>query len=167
VTTPVPLPAYSAWLERVASTVDAVSYTCRVRLGSATAGDAIALRVAAGLVSRPMVFRYWGLPYSGRIAKLAEAGIASARAGTLGPPGSWPRLREALEQLPPDQQQVMVWTCVEGWSDDEVAAAHGCDAERAAALRADVLARLHAIVARSAEVPAEVPADEPAEVPAE
>ena len=39
--------------------------------------------MVAGLIARPQVFRYFGLPYSGRIAKLAEARLAEAAAGEL------------------------------------------------------------------------------------
>jgi hypothetical protein len=146
------LPDYAAWLERVVATVEAVSYTCRVRLGggpdAAVAGEAIALRVATGLLARPAVFRHWGLPYSGRIAKLAEAGIADARTGRAVGAGSWPLLHAALASVPHEHQVCFVATCVEGLGDDELVAAWGCDAAAAGTRRARTLAHMKDLALR-------------------
>ena len=140
-------PEYAAWLDRVTATFEAVSYTCRVRLGDRVAGEAVALRVATGLVGRPAVFRHWGLPYSGRIAKLAEAGIADARAGRLVPRGSWSTFRHALTEVPADHQETLVLTCVEGLGDEELAQAWGCGAEAARARRAATIEHLQELAA--------------------
>lgn len=142
------LPDYAEWLARVIATVEAVSYTCRVRLGDAVAGDAVALRVATGLVARPAVFRHWGLPYSGRIAKLAEAGIADARAGQAVGAGSWPLFRAELAAVPAEHQVCLVATCVEGFADDELARTWGCDAATAAARRAATLTHMRDLALR-------------------
>lgn len=141
------LPSYAEWLDRVTATFEAVSYTCRVRLGDAVAAEAVALRVAAGLVSRPAVFRHWGLPYSGRIAKLAEDGIAQARAGRPAARGSWEVFRRALTQVPPEHQTTFVLTCVEGYSDEVLATTWGCDAEAAGARRATTIAYMKGLAA--------------------
>ncbi len=150
--TPALLPDYAEWLERVTATVQAVSYTCRVRLGggpdAAVAAEAVALRVATGLVARPAVFRHWGLPYSGRIAKLAEAGIADAVAGSAVGAGSWRVFRAALVAVPPEHQATLVATCVEGLGDDELAATWGCDAVTAGARRAATLAHMKELALR-------------------
>ena len=37
--------------------------------------------VVAGLIERPRVFKHFGLPFSGRVAHLAELAIVEARAG--------------------------------------------------------------------------------------
>ncbi|GLZ48879.1 hypothetical protein Acsp06_50640 [Actinomycetospora sp. NBRC 106375] len=136
---------FAEWVRRVATTHDAVAYTCRVRLGDAAAGEAVAAHVVAGLVARPAVFRYWGLPFSGRIARLAEEAIAAVGTGTLSPP-PWPALRRELEALPADVQQVLVWICVDGWSDAELAAALGCGESEAGVHRERTVARLRALV---------------------
>lgn len=135
-------PEYAEWLDRVTATFDAVSYTCRVRLKNRAAAEAVALRVATGLVARPAVFRHWGLPYSGRIAKLAEDGIADALGGRLTPRGSWEGLRRALTLVPVEHQATLVLTCVEGLADEQLAEAWGCDAPTAGARRAGTLAHM-------------------------
>lgn len=140
------LPDYAEWLARVTATFEAVFYTLRIRLGDAVAAEAVALRVALGLVSRPLVFRHWGLPYSGRIAKLAEDGIVEVREGRLIERGSWPLFRSALAGVPVDHQATLVLTCVEGWSDAELAREWGCDAEAAGARRARTLTLLKDLV---------------------
>jgi len=146
------LPDYAEWLDRVIATVEAVSYTCRVRLGggpeAAVAAEAVALRVATGLVARPAVFRHWGLPYSGRIAKLAEAGIADARAGRAVGAGSWPVFRAALAAVPAEHQVCLVATCVEGLADEALAEVWGCDAAAAGARRAETLAHMKELAVR-------------------
>jgi len=140
-------PEYAEWLDRLTATVEAVSYTCRVRLGNRAAGEAVALTVAAGLVSRPAVFRHWGLPYSGRIAKLAEGGIADVLAGRLTCRGTWAQVRHALTELSPEHQVTLVLTCVEGHSDARLAEEWACDAEAAGARRARTLAYLKELAA--------------------
>ena len=140
------LPDYAEWLDRVTATFEAVSYTLRIRLGDAVAAEAVALQVALGLVSRPLVFRHWGLPYSGRIAKLAENGIVEVREGRLVPRGSWPVFRSALASVPVDHQATLVLTCVEGWTDAQLAQEWGCDAEAAGARRARALTHLADLV---------------------
>ena len=141
------LPAYAEWLERVTATVEAVSYTCRVRLGDAVVGEAIAVRVAAGLIDRPAVFRHWGLPYSGRIAKLAEDAIDDAVQGLLGATPPWSQLLEALVRVPPHHQRTLVLTCVEGCSDEELAAELCCDAVAAGQHRARAMDHLRGLAA--------------------
>ncbi len=133
-------PEYVEWLDRVTATFEAVFYTCRVRLGDRVAAEAVALRVATGLVSRPAVFRHWGLPYSGRIAKLAEDGIADALGGRMVPRGSWTAFRQALTLVSAEHQTTFVLTCVQGHTDDQLAEAWGCDVETAGARRARTLA---------------------------
>ena len=140
------LPDYAEWLDRVTATFEAVSYTLRIRLGDASAAEAVALRVAIGLVARPAVFRHWGLPYSGRIAKHAEDGIVEVREGRLPRGGSWPVFRSALAGVPVEHQATIVLTCVEGWSDAELAAEWGCDTVAAGARRARTLAHLKDLV---------------------
>jgi hypothetical protein len=131
---------WDEWVERVRLTYQAVEYTCAHRLADSRLAGPVAVQVAAGLVARPAVFRYWGLPYSGRIARLAEARIAEADAGTLASVCDWAALRERIEGLSPVHRRALVVTCVRGEGDPDLAAALGCDEAGAAAVRAEMLA---------------------------
>ena len=141
------VPEYAEWLDRVTATYQAVSYTCRIRLGDAVAGEAVAMRVATGLVARPAVFRHWGLPFSGRIAKLAQDAIADARAGRVMTVGPWAPFRRALAAVPPEAQTMFVLTCVDGLGDDQLAERCGCDRATAEQRRAGVLDHMRALAA--------------------
>lgn len=138
-------PDYAEWLTRVETTYQAVAYTCRVRLGDVADGEAVAVRVAEGLLARPRVFRYWGLPFSGRIASLAEDAIAAVGRGDDAPHRTWPEIRADLADLAPDEQHAVVLVCVEGCTDEELASALGCDAAAAVERRAGALARLRTV----------------------
>ena len=118
---------YAEWLDRVRATYEAVQYTCAHRLADPSLAESVAVQVAAGLVSRPSVFRYFGLPYSGRIARLAEARIAEADAGELATVCGWSELRERLEQMPVTHREVLVVTCVRGDDATALGAVWGCD----------------------------------------
>ncbi|ODU01296.1 MAG: hypothetical protein ABS81_21015 [Pseudonocardia sp. SCN 72-86] len=94
----------------------------------------MAVQVVAGLIARPMVFRYFGLPYSGRIATLAEARIADADEGALTLAGDWLLLYAQLGDLPTEHRTVFVGVCVNGEDIAALANRLGCD-ESAAELR--------------------------------
>jgi hypothetical protein len=108
------LPEYAHWLDRVRATYEAVCYTVGHRLGDPRLAEQVSVQVVAGMIARPGVFRYSGLPYSGRIARLAEARIAEADEGRLATVCTWAQLRESLAAVPPDHQEVLVATCVHG-----------------------------------------------------
>jgi hypothetical protein len=99
----------------------------------------VAVRVVAGLIGRPGVFRYQGLLYSGRVGSLAEPLIAQAGSGALQDGCDWVGLRDALTAVPCTLQRVLVLTCVHGFDDDQVACALHCSRVQAADLRVDVL----------------------------
>jgi DNA-directed RNA polymerase specialized sigma24 family protein len=106
---------FDHWLQRVSATHGAVLFTCTSRLrGDRAAASQVAVQVMAGLLARPSIFRYFGLPYSGRIARLAENLLAQAKAGTLATVCSWHDLYALLERLPPQHRDVLVLTCVRG-----------------------------------------------------
>ncbi|HEU0101441.1 MAG TPA: hypothetical protein VFR07_03905 [Mycobacteriales bacterium] len=126
---------YDLWLERLSATHDAVVYTCSHRLQDPRAAAGIGVQVIGGLLRRPGVFRYSGLPYSGAIARLAETRIAAARAGRLPPACSWPALLERLVQVPEPHRAVLVMTCVHGYDDDRLARRLGCSVAEAARRR--------------------------------
>jgi hypothetical protein len=113
------LPEYAGWLDRVRATYEAVCYTCRHRLSDPRLAEQVSVQVIAGMVARPGVFRYFGLPYSGRIARLAEARLAEADSGRLARVCTWAELRDALGAVPPGHQAVLVATCVRGEDADE------------------------------------------------
>lgn len=132
-------PGYEAWLDRVRATYEAVGYTCGHRLHDRELGNRVSAAVVAGLVSRPGVFRYQGLPFSGRIATLAEARLEEAGEGRLPPGPDWPQLWAALTRVPPDEQDVFVLACVHGQQAGEIAATLGCAQVVASQRREDVL----------------------------
>ncbi|HWM04288.1 MAG TPA: hypothetical protein VNP92_18280 [Actinophytocola sp.] len=122
---------FAEWLERVRATFEAVQYTCAHRLADPTLAEQVGVQVVAGMVARPGVFRYFGLPYSGRIAKLAEARLAEAAAGELATVCGWAELRERLVQLPEQHRQALVVMCVRGADVASLAAELSCDEESA------------------------------------
>lgn len=134
---------WDAWFQRVRATFEAVRYTCAHRLADTALAEPVAVQVVAGLISRPSVFRYFGLPYSGRIARLAEARIAEADAGGLATVCGWVELRERLAGMPRGHRDVLVVTCVRGDDVEALAATLGCDEQSAKAGRAAMLAYMH------------------------
>ncbi|HEX4392079.1 MAG TPA: hypothetical protein VH084_11135 [Mycobacterium sp.] len=131
---------FDRWLERVHATHAAVLFTCTSRLrGDRTAAAQVAVQVLAGLVSRPSIFRYFGLPFSGRIARLAETRLAEAAAGELATVCGWQQLWERLESIPEGHREILVATCVRG--DDMATLATGllCDGDAAASRHAATL----------------------------
>lgn len=115
-------PEYAVWLERITATYQAVAYTCAHRLHDRELGKRVSAAVVAKLVSRPGVFRYQGLPFSGRIATLAEALLTDAREQRLPLGPEWSQLRSAFMQVPAELQQVFVLSCVHGLGAEEIAA---------------------------------------------
>lgn len=138
---------FDAWLERVRSTHRAVAYTCSYRLHDPELGARVAVQVTAALVARPSVFRYSGLPFSGRIARLAEGLLADAAAGALGTGCDWPELEARLCALPAAHRDVLVLTCVHGADDAALAAELGCDDTAAAARRRSTLDHMRRVAA--------------------
>ena len=139
------IPEYAGWLSRLEMTREAVSYCCFHRLGRDQAlAERVGLEVAAGLLARPKVFQYYGLPFSGRVAHLTEMAIARATSGRPAGPCTWAMVQEAIAGLTPEQQEVVVHTCIEGCDDGELAAALSCDETEAQRRREDTLARLEA-----------------------
>jgi hypothetical protein len=129
------LPGYEEWLERLSATYRSVAYCCFHRLRDREAAERVSVEVVAEMLARPKVFRYFGLPFSGQIGRLAEPRIARARQGTTAGGGpNWQELLISLRSVPKEHQAVFVQTCVEGYTDPEVAVALSCD-ENTARLR--------------------------------
>jgi hypothetical protein len=125
---------------------EAVAYTCAHRLADAALAEPVAVQVVAGLIARPQVFRYFGLPYSGRIAKLAEAHLAEAAAGELAAVCGWADLSARLDAVPREYRDALVVTCVRGDDDAALAAVRASDEGTAAATRAAMLAYVRELV---------------------
>lgn len=118
---------FDEWVDRIRATFEAVRYTCAHRLADPALAEQVSVQVVAGMVSRPAVFRYFGLPYSGRIARLAEARIAEADAGELAVVCRWGELRDRIVALPVEHREALVVTCLRGGDVEELAAVIGCD----------------------------------------
>jgi hypothetical protein len=139
---------FDQWLERVRATYRAVLFTCTHRLsGDSAVADQVAVQVIAGLVSRPSVFRYFGLPYSGRIARLAETRLAEARAGELATVCAWTELWERLTSIPQQHRHVLVAMCVRGEDIATLASGLRCDEQTAAARHAATLSYMLQVTA--------------------
>jgi hypothetical protein len=139
------LPGYEEWLARLTMTYESVAHCCTYRLGDRAQAEAVAVEVISGLLARPRVFRFFGLPFSGRVAHLAELGIAHA--GEPRPAGclAWADVDAELRHLAPEDQEAFVASCVEGCEGEVLASALGCDQAAAARRRDEALASVAAI----------------------
>lgn len=138
-------------------TYGSVVNCCASRLRDRSLGEAAGLTILIGLLSRPKVFQYFGLPYSGRIAHLAEPEIArlkelrpSSPAGAPAGIQRWHQIRERLNSVPAWQQTVFVRACIDGYSGKQLAEALGCDEQDAAARLDEVMRLIEEIVADKA-----------------
>ena len=122
------LPGYEEWLERLTATYNAVAHCCSYRLRDRKAAECVSAEVVAEMLTRPKVFGYYGLPFSGQIGRLAEPRITRARQETpVGGESGWQELLSRLRGVPREHQTVFLLTCIEGCSDGEIAAELGCD----------------------------------------
>lgn len=135
------LPGYEEWLERLSATYNAVAYCCRHRLRDRVAAECVSVEVVAEMLARPKVFGYYGLPFSGQIGRLAEPRIARARQGTpvVGGDLGWEEFLARLHGVSKEHQEVFVLTCLEGYTDPEIAGALGCDEDTARLRRENTL----------------------------
>ena len=135
------LPGYEGWLERLSATHNAVAYCCRHRLRDRVAAECVSAEVVAEMLARPRVFGYYGLPFSGQIGRLAEPRIARVRQGTpvVGGDSDWEELLASLRGVSKEHQEVFLLTCLEGYSDPEIANALGCDEDTARLRRENTL----------------------------
>jgi hypothetical protein len=130
---------YDQWLERVQATFESVAFCCWHRLGDRAAAAEVSTQVVARLVGNPSIFKYFGLPYSGRIARLAERGIDEARNGRLTTSAGWDSLAAQLLSVPPEHREVLVLGCIDDQDDPELAETLGCDVETATNRKAESL----------------------------
>ncbi|HLL39293.1 MAG TPA: hypothetical protein VK357_06450 [Rubrobacteraceae bacterium] len=129
------LPGYEEWLERLSATYGSVAHCCLYRLQDRAAAENVSMEVVAEMLARPKVFRFFGLPFSGQLAKLAEPRIAQVQQGvTVGGNMDWQEFLVRLRSVSKEHQEVFLLTCIEGYTDPEIALALGCD-EDAAKLR--------------------------------
>lgn len=141
------LPDYEEWVERLSATYNSVAYCCFHRLRDREAAERVSVEVVAEMLARPKVFRYFGLPFSGQIARLAEPRIVRARQGTtvVGGGSSWQDLLTHLRSLPEEHQKVFVLTCIKGYTDSEFADALGCDEDIAKLRRENTMNSLRGL----------------------
>jgi len=138
------LPTYEGWLERLSATYRSVAYCCFHRLRDREAAECVSVEVVAEMLARPKVFRYFGLPFSGQIARLAEPRIArlqrEKQQGKAGEDAKeeWQRLFSRLRGLSREHQEVFALAYVEGHSDTEIAAALGRSEDMARQQREDM-----------------------------
>lgn len=134
-----PLPEYEEWLERLTMTYEAVAHCCAARLSDRTLGERASLQVIGGLIERPRVFRFYGLPFSGRVAHLAELAMVQVKAQAAPGGGQWPELRSQLSELGLEDQRTFVLTCVDGVEDETLASVLACDEPTAHRRRESVI----------------------------
>jgi hypothetical protein len=129
------LPGYEEWLERLSATYGSVAHCCRYRLQDRAAAESVSMEVVAEMLARPKVFRYFGLPFSGQLATLAEPRIARVRQGIpIGGNMDWQEFLVRLRGVSKESQEIFLLTCIEGYTDSDIAVTLGCD-EDAARLR--------------------------------
>lgn len=138
------LPGYEEWLERLSATYRSVAYCCSHRLRDRALAEGVSVEVVAEMLARPKVFRYFGLPFSGQIARLAEPRIAQLqREKQQGKAGEdakeWQKLFSHLLGVPREHQEVFALAYVEGYPDTEIAAALGCSEDTARQRREDMI----------------------------
>ncbi len=147
------LPGYEEWLERLSATYGSVAHCCRYRLQDHAAAAAVSMEVVAEMLARPKVFRFFGLPFSGQLATLAEPRIARVQRGIkVGGDMEWQEFLVRLRGVSKEHQEVFLLTCIEGYTDPEVAVALGCD-EDAARLRRESTMNLLQELSRSVLAP--------------
>jgi DNA-directed RNA polymerase specialized sigma24 family protein len=135
------LPGYAEWLERLSATYNSVAYCCFHRLRDREAAKRVSVEVVAEMLARPRVFRYFGLPFSGQVGRLAEPRIAEARQGTTvgDSEQGWEELLVRLRSVSKEHQEVFVLTCTEDHTDPDVAVALGCDEDTARVRRENTI----------------------------
>jgi DNA-directed RNA polymerase specialized sigma24 family protein len=103
------------------------------------------MEVVAEMLARPKVFHYFGYPFLGQLANLAEPRIAQAlqekQQGETSDKTTkgWQELFSRLLDVSREQQEVFVLAYVEGQPDTEIATALECGEDLARQWRADVL----------------------------
>ncbi|WP_132421208.1 hypothetical protein [Pseudonocardia endophytica] len=138
---------FAEWVQRLRSTYRAVAFTCQHRLSEPAHAGPLAVRVVAGLLARPTVFRYFGLPFSGRIASLAENLIADAEAGNPPAPADWSALEDRVLSIPDHHRSVLVSVCLNGDDIDTLAAKLACGTDEATRRRTALVGYMRDVVA--------------------
>jgi hypothetical protein len=138
---------FAEWVYRLQCTYRAVAFTCRHRLSNPAHAESLAVWVVAGLLERPTVFRYFGLPFSGRIAALAENMLAEAEAGNPPAPADWSELENRVLSIPDHHRKVLISVCLNGDDIDTLAAKLGCDTEEAIRRRTALIGYMRDVVA--------------------
>lgn len=124
---------YAQWIDRLRATAQSVAFCCAYQLADRSLADAVGARVVAGLIGRPGIFKYSGLPYSGRVARHTERGIELARSGALIGGLTWDRLERRLQAVDHEHRALMIHAWVDDRPDQELATVLGCEQSEAVA----------------------------------
>lgn len=139
---------YDEWLERVRTTYESVEFTCRHRLRDPALAHTVSMYVLAGMLARPGIFRHYGLPYSGRIAHLAEERIAAAEHSPVADMPDWRQVRTWLQDVPDDARRMFVLTHVHGNDTARIALLLDAPIDRVEQQRDDATSMITAISAK-------------------
>lgn len=143
-------------------TYESVAHCCFYRLRDRGLAEQVSLTVIAGLIERPRVFRHFGLPFSGRVAHLAELGIVAALSESgIRCHGDWEGLRTRLLEVSPEGQRVFVMACVEGYSDADLAKALDLELDAAVVRRDETIGLMQDLCKPLRLLPAPDPEREP------
>ncbi|QTI68360.1 hypothetical protein [Gordonia polyisoprenivorans] len=120
---------FESWVTRLEMTYRAVRYTCGHRLGDLDAGGRIAAQVVASMLARPKVFRYSGLPFSGRIARVAEPLLVAAATDPArfdpGSPSTWAQIEDGVRAMPQAARHAFIGLIVLDSGEEDLAASLG------------------------------------------
>ena len=152
---------YQDWVVRLEALYESVSFCCWHRLRDRDVADEISAQVVAGLVGKPKVFKYFGLPFSGRVARLTERGIADAQSGELVAGHGWAPLMDGIRAAPPEQREVLAYAWLDERDDAELAIELRCDLETAARRRDESLRFWHDLAAIALPVDSQPRAQQP------
>lgn len=142
-----PVEEYEHWLGRLRSTYESVTFACLHRLHDRALAESVGVHVVAGMLSRPGVFRFHGMPYSARIGHIAEDRIAAAKEGRLEPSEGWELLIGRLQKLPRSQREVVVLGYVHGLDPEAMAEHLGQSVATVRSLQIETLGTLRDIAA--------------------
>lgn len=127
------------WLSRVADTHDSVRYTVEHRVKDWRRAESVSVGVVLEMLKRPKVFRYQGLPYSGRIGSVAELLLAAPPSKRELAQPDWPTLVDYLNDMTTLQRAILVAFFVDNVEPSEVAASLAITSDAVVAARDSVV----------------------------
>jgi hypothetical protein len=139
---------YADWVLRIRNTYVSVVHCCKYRLPEHPDGPArVGLDVIAGLLERPRVFQFFGLPFSGRVGHIAERSISAVANGADASAAiGFAEVEQRLLDTTAEHQEVIVYAWVDGHEGEALAEALHLDLVVAEQRRNAALAHLKTIV---------------------